>query len=168
MSTGPIRIVVMGPSGSGKSTIGAAVAARLGLPFTDGDDLHPAANIAKMSGGVPLGDADRAPWLDAVAEVLATSPDGMVVACSALARRYRERILTGCRDAFFIELGVTGVELERRTQRRNHFMPSALLQSQLDAWERLSGDEQGASIDAEGSLHAVIQRVIAAAETVTA
>ena len=85
-----MRIVVMGPSGSGKSLVGAAVAAALRAEFIDGDDLHPRANIAKMSAGVALTDADRAPWLDAVAAAL--HRPRIVVACSALRRAYRDRI----------------------------------------------------------------------------
>ncbi|AGW41991.1 shikimate kinase I [Leifsonia xyli subsp. cynodontis DSM 46306] len=89
---GPL-VVVMGVSGSGKSTVGLLLAQRLGADFVDGDDLHPAANVAKMSAGVPLTDADRAPWLAAVGRVLAEAgPEGRVVACSALKRVYRDLI----------------------------------------------------------------------------
>ncbi|MGZ6763966.1 MAG: gluconokinase, partial [Nocardioides sp.] len=80
--SGP-HVVVMGVSGSGKSTVGAALAQRLGVPFADADDLHPEANIAKMSAGHPLDDADRRPWLERIGEWLAAQPDGGVVSCSA-------------------------------------------------------------------------------------
>lgn len=90
--TGPL-VVVMGVSGSGKSTVGALVAAELGVVFVDGDALHPAANVAKMASGIPLTDADREPWLDAVGRTLADArAEGLVVACSALKRAYRDRI----------------------------------------------------------------------------
>ena len=86
------HIVVMGVSGCGKTTIGALVAHELGLPFTDGDSLHPVENIAKMAAGTPLDDADRAPWLEIVGRELASSANGLVVACSALKRSYRDAI----------------------------------------------------------------------------
>src|SRR3954468_20620183 len=85
-------IVVMGVSGSGKSTVGAALAQRLGVPFADADDFHPPANIAKMSAGHALDDEDRHPWLEAVGAWLAEHPDGGVMSCSALKRRYRDQL----------------------------------------------------------------------------
>ena len=88
----PRRIVVMGPAGSGKTAVGAALAVDLAVDFVDADDLHPDANVAKMSAGIALDDADRWPWLDVVGRTLAALPGGGVVACSALARRYRDRI----------------------------------------------------------------------------
>ena len=91
----PPRIVVGGVSGSGKSTLGAALAAKLGAPFIDGDDLHSEAAKAKMHRGEPLTDADRAPWLDRVAAALAAEPRGAVIACSALKRAYRDRLRAG-------------------------------------------------------------------------
>lgn len=133
----------MGPSGSGKSVVGALLAERLELSFVDADDLHPAANVAKMAAGVPLDDADRMPWLDVVAATLHDTADGMVVACSALARRYRDRIRAGAPDAVFVELDVERDELARRMGVRAHFMPASLLDSQLAAWEPLEEDEAG-------------------------
>lgn len=144
------RIVVMGPSGSGKSLIGAALAQQLACAFVDADDLHPAQNVAKMAGGVPLDDEDRMPWLDRVGAVLHEAEDGIVVACSALARRYRDRIRLVAPGVVFVELRVDAAELERRMRRRSHFMPPALLASQLDALEHLGEDEPGFAVD--GSL----------------
>lgn len=137
------RIVVMGPSGSGKSVVGAVLATRLDLPFVDADDLHPDENVAKMAAGTPLTDEDRWPWLDIVARTLRDADGGAVVACSALARRYRDRIRAGAPDAVFVELEVTPEELARRMASREHFMPASLLASQLAALEPLGEDEPG-------------------------
>lgn len=133
----------MGPSGSGKTVVGAVLATRLDLPFVDADDLHPDANVAKMAAGTPLDDEDRWPWLDIVAQALRDSAGGAVVACSALARRYRDRIRAGASDAVFVELKVSAEELSRRMTSREHFMPSSLLASQLAALEPLADDESG-------------------------
>ncbi|WP_292874198.1 gluconokinase [Microbacterium sp.] len=156
---GVSRLIVMGPSGAGKSVIGAALAARLGVPFVDGDDLHPPANVAKMTAGHPLTDDDRMPWLDAVAAQACAPAGGAVLACSALARRYRDRILRGCASARFVELRVPRGELEHRMTTREHFMPPALLDSQLALWEELEPDEPGVSVVNEGSVEAVVDRI---------
>jgi carbohydrate kinase (thermoresistant glucokinase family) len=132
-STGP-AIVVAGVSGSGKSTIGAALAGRLAVVFVDGDDLHSADNVAKMAAGLPLSDADRAPWLEAVGARLAEG--GVVIACSALRRAYRDRILAMAPSTRILLLTVPRDELERRMLKRaDHFMPASLLDSQLAALE---------------------------------
>ena len=162
MTDRPRRIVVMGPSGSGKSAVGAAVAAQLDVAFIDADHLHPAANIAKMTAGQALDDEDRGPWLDAVAARLADAPGGLVVACSALTRRYRERVLRGCGDATFVELRVSYAELERRMTGRAHFMPPALLRSQVDTWQPLAAEEPGVSVDGDRPLESVIASVMSA------
>jgi gluconokinase len=141
------RVVVMGVSGSGKSTVGALLAARLGLPFVDGDDLHPQANVAKMASGMPLADADRWGWLDAVAQVL-TRPGGAVVAASALKRAYRDRVRAGAPGTRFVLLHGTHELLHSRiTGRVDHFMPSTLLASQLATLEPLEPDERGLEYD---------------------
>jgi carbohydrate kinase (thermoresistant glucokinase family) len=138
-----VRIVVMGPSGSGKSTVGQALAERLGARFIDGDDLHPAANVAKMAAGVPLQDEDRLPWLRLVGAAL-RDHDDVVVACSALKRIYRDAIRSEAPDAFFAELSVSKSELEERMRARTeHFMPASLLESQLQDLEPLADDERG-------------------------
>lgn len=140
------RIVVMGPSGSGKTAVGAALAVDFGVGFVDADDLHPAANVAKMASGQPLDDDDRWPWLDLVGAELARSA-GLVVACSALARRYRERIAAVQPDVLFVELLVSRDELDRRMRSRQHFMPPALLDSQLTTLEHLDADERGVRVE---------------------
>ncbi len=154
------RIVVMGPSGSGKTAVGQLLAQRLGIGFVDGDDLHPPSNVAKMTAGKPLDDADRMPWLDAVGAAIADRPDGVVVACSALRRRYRERLLTAAPDAVFVQLDVDRQTLEHRMRGRSHFMPPSLLDSQLSALEPLQADEPGVVVPASGSVDEVVSRVI--------
>lgn len=152
----------MGPSGSGKSFVGARLAAALALPFIDADDLHPAANVEKMAAGVPLTDEDRMPWLDVVAGALARADDGLVVACSALARRYRRRILDGCPRVVFAELAVDEDELERRMRARSHFMPASLLESQMRTWEPLAREEPGVSVANVDDVDRIVGRLVAA------
>jgi carbohydrate kinase (thermoresistant glucokinase family) len=142
-TVGPL-VVVMGVSGSGKSTVGALVAERLGVVFVDGDALHPAANVAKMASGIPLTDADREPWLDAVGLTLAeAAADGLVLACSALKRVYRDRIRSHAPATLFAELDGTEEELAGRMVRPGHFMPPSLLASQLATLQPLQDDEPG-------------------------
>jgi len=157
-----MRIVVMGPSGSGKTAVGSLLASRIGAEFIDADDLHPPANLAKMTAGTPLDDDDRMPWLDRVAERLRTH-EHLVVACSALARRYRQRILAGAPGAIFVELDVSADELARRMGQREHFMPPQLLSSQLATLEPLGDDEPGFHVDADAPLEEV---VVAAEEAI--
>lgn len=145
-----VRIVVMGPSGCGKSTVGRALAERMGATFVDADDLHPLTNVDKMAAGIPLDDADRMPWLGVVGTTLAAH-GRIVVACSALRRAYRDAIRAEAPDAFFAELRVDRDELERRMRERpGHFMPAALLDSQLETLEPVEPDERGARIAAGG------------------
>lgn len=140
MNQRPASVVVAGVSGSGKSTVGALLATRLGIPFVDGDDLHPAANVAKMTAGIPLDDEDRGPWLDAVGARLAQSP--VVIACSALRRRYRDRLRAAAPSTRFVLLDGDREILAARMGSREHFMPSALLDSQLATLERPDPDER--------------------------
>jgi len=160
-------IVVMGVSGSGKTTVGSALAERIGGVFLDADDLHPAANVDKMSKGFPLNDTDRAPWLDIVGkEMRKRQGEGrtVVVACSALKRKYRERIRAEEPAAFFVLLAGTREELERRMQARHgHFMPASLLDSQLDTLEPLGTNEHGATVNIHGTEEQVVDRVLDAA-----
>jgi len=154
-------IVVMGVSGSGKSTVGGALARRLDLPFEDGDDLHPPANVAKMSAGQPLDDEDRWPWLDAVGEWLASHPDGGVIACSALKRAYRDRLRRHLPSAFFLMLhGEESVLAARLAARRGHFMPTSLLRSQLETLEPLEPDENGATVDVGGAVDETVAAAV--------
>lgn len=146
------RVVVMGVSGSGKSTVGWLLARRLGVAFVDADGLHPASNVAKMSVGEPLTDADRLPWLSAVAAELAAAPGGAVVACSALRRRYRDVLRDGAPGVAFVHLdGSREVLAARLAARLDHFMPASLLDSQLATLEPLGPDEAGVVLDVGGT-----------------
>ncbi|WP_440709389.1 gluconokinase [Herbiconiux sp. YIM B11900] len=170
----PVRAVfVTGVSGSGKSTVGALLAARLGWPFLDADDLHPLANIEKMSAGIALDDADRAPWLEAVgraADHAAGDSGGVVVACSALRRVYRYLLAAECAGSFFVQL-LGGSELlaQRLSARVDHFMPPALLGSQLAVLEPLGTGEAGVAIGVASTPDAVVETIAGAlgAETLT-
>jgi carbohydrate kinase (thermoresistant glucokinase family) len=159
-----LRLLVIGPSGSGKSVLGAAVAARLDAAFIDADALHPPENVAKMAAGIPLDDADRLPWLDAVGATLAAATGPVVIACSALRRSYRERILATAPQASFVALLTPEAELQRRMGNREHFMPVTLLSSQLAAWEPLQPGEPGMSIENVGNPADVVDGIIAALE----
>ncbi|WP_242530526.1 gluconokinase [Nocardioides aromaticivorans] len=155
-------IVVMGVSGSGKSTVGAALAQRLGVPFEDADDLHPAANIAKMSAGIPLDDDDRHPWLETIGEWLATHDgDGGVISCSALKRSYRDQLRAHAARAVFVHLhGTREVIARRQASRPGHFMPASLLDSQFDTLEQLADDEAGVVIDVDQTVDAIVQQYV--------
>src|SRR4051794_20994084 len=155
-------IVVMGVSGSGKSTVGGLLAERLGVPYAEADDFHPPANIAKMSAGHPLDDADRAPWLDAIADWIAERRGrGGVVSCSALRRRYRDRLRRADPELFFVHLdGPPELIAARLAARTRHFMPSDLLASQLRTLEPLGHDEAGAVVPIDGDPHRIAERAL--------
>jgi gluconokinase len=131
--------IVMGVSGSGKSTIGEELAVRLGLPFVDGDHLHPRANREKMARGMPLDDADREPWLESVVAEMdrhRVRGESLVLACSALKRRYRDFLRSGHDDVKFVYLhGSRALLAERLGRRAGHFFDPALLDSQLATME---------------------------------
>ena len=156
---GPVRVdglrgvVIMGVAGCGKSTVGLLLAARLGLQFVDADDLHPPSNVAKMSAGTPLTDDDRLPWLARVAEVFRDGDDGApaVVACSALRRSYRDILRAGAGgDVAFAHLhGDRDLLARRIAARADHFMPPALLDSQLATLEPLGADETAVVVDVD-------------------
>lgn len=146
-------VIAMGVSGSGKSTLGALLARQLDCPFLEGDDFHDPRAIAKMSAGQPLTDDDRWPWLGrlgaAIGEAL-TSDGCVVAACSALRRRYRERLREAIpAPAHFVLLDAGHDELLRRlTRRSGHYMPAGLLDSQLATLERPGADEAVFTLDA--------------------
>ncbi|MGY5307386.1 gluconokinase [Nocardia gipuzkoensis] len=156
----------MGVSGSGKTTVGTRLADALGVDYAEGDEFHPPANVAKMAAGTPLDDADREPWLDALAGWLAErSGQGAVVTCSALRRVYRDRLRASAPDAFFLHLDLPRGELERRVaERRGHFMPPSLLDSQLATLEPLEPDEIGSTVDGTRSPEDLVREVVAALE----
>ena len=149
----------MGVSGSGKTTLGDALSRALGRPFVDADTLHPPANVAKMSAGIPLDDADRAPWLAAVAGWLRQHPGG-VVACSALKRRYRD-VLRAAGPVRFVHLHLPeGALAARLVGRAPHFMPGSLLRSQLEALEPLGPDERGLTLDGTQRVEDLVRHVL--------
>ena len=160
-----VQVVVMGVSGSGKSTIGALIAHSLDVQFTDADGLHPQANIVKMAGGVPLTDADRWPWLALVGQALADAGAegrGLVVACSALKRVYREAISQAAPNVRFVHLAGSLEVLSTRLEGRSeHFMPPALLESQLATLEELHDDEPGFAVDIDQPVSAVVTESVA-------
>jgi gluconokinase len=125
-----MRIVIAGVSGSGKTTVGTLLAERLGCEFADADDFHPPENLAKMKAGVPLDDADRAGWLEALGRFLA-GRRRVVLACSALKRSYRDRLRELGGPLRFFMLTAEPDDLARRMSARDHFMPVSLLASQL-------------------------------------
>jgi gluconokinase len=140
----------MGVSGSGKTTVGRLIAGEIGAKFIDGDDLHPEANIAKMAAGKPLDDADREPWLEAIAEEFARAgEESLVVACSALKKSYRETIRQADPSVRFVFLEGPREVLAARLAARSsgHFMPPSLLQSQLETLEPLEPDEAGFALN---------------------
>lgn len=153
----------MGVSGCGKTTIGALVARELGVPFIDGDSLHPVENVAKMAAGIPLTDEDRWPWLATVGTELANAgAGGLVLACSALRRSYRDAIRTQAPDTVFLHLHGSKEVLRARTEGRSgHFMPPALLDSQLATLEPLDADEAGVVVDIASPVDQVVAEALA-------
>ncbi|QHK22424.1 glycosyl hydrolase [Pseudarthrobacter psychrotolerans] len=152
----------MGVSGCGKTTIGDLVARELGVPFLDGDSLHPVENVAKMAAGIPLTDEDRWPWLATVGADLAAAKGGLVLACSALKRSYRDAIRAQAPDTVFLHLHGSKDVLRARTEGRSgHFMPPALLESQLATLEALEADEAGIVVDIAGPVDQVVADALA-------
>ncbi|MGA0601131.1 gluconokinase [Caulobacter sp. KR2-114] len=143
MASRPRVLVMMGVAGAGKSTVGRLAADRLGWPFVEGDDLHPPANVARMAAGEPLTDADRAPWLQAVAaqiDAWIAAGQGGVITCSALKRAYRDRLRRP--GVLFVFLAAAPDEVSRRLEaRRGHFMPATLAGSQFATLEPPGADE---------------------------
>ncbi|UTT62948.1 gluconokinase [Microcella humidisoli] len=157
----PTVVVLMGVSGAGKTTVGLAAAARAGVTFLDADALHPEANVAKMAAGTPLDDSDRAPWLDAVAAALVAEAP-CILACSALRAAYRDRLRVDAPLARFVLLDLDRAALERRlAAREGHFMPAALLDSQLATLEPPAAHEGVLVLDAERSVDELAAAVAA-------
>ena len=142
----------------------AALADRLAWPTLEGDSIHPPGNVGKMAAGIPLTDEDRRPWLEAIAAWIGDrerARESSIVTCSALRRRYRDILRRGHPWVWFVHLDVPRDELESRiTARTGHFMPSSMLDSQLEALEPLEPDEPGSTIDATPSPDEIAARVI--------
>jgi gluconokinase len=159
-------VVVMGVSGSGKSTVGAALAGRLHVPFEDADDLHPSANIAKMSRGEPLDDHDRYPWLELIGMWLVNHAEGGVIACSALKRKYRDQMRGHLPTVEFLLLSGDRETIERRQAARpGHFMPASLLTSQFQTLEALAPDERGVVVDVDQGVDQIVDGYLAVKAT---
>lgn len=137
-----LRLVIMGVAGCGKSTVGAALSEQLDIPYRDGDDLHSTEAVEKMRAGIPLTDDDRWPWLDRIADALASDAP-LIIGCSALRRTYRDRIRAGAGGAVtFVHLaGDRDLIASRMAMRAGHYMPLSLLDSQFATLERPGPDE---------------------------
>jgi gluconokinase len=159
-------LVVMGVSGSGKTTVAELLAKKLGWSFMEGDRLHPPANVEKMRQGIPLTDADRAPWLDRIGDELkswAAAGKSGVLTCSALKRAYRDRIRSARADVRFVCVKGSETLIAARVAARHHeYMPASLLRSQFDALEEPTPDEQAVIVDAGGSANEEVAAVIGA------
>lgn len=155
-----LRVVLMGVAGCGKTSVGEALAQRLGVPYRDGDDLHPVANVEKMRSGVPLDDADRWPWLERVGRALAEDAP-LIIGCSALRRRYRDKIReTAGGQVTFIHLSGGRAVIEARMARRvGHYMPVSLLDSQFAALEPPGPDENAFTVDIDQTLDAIVDAI---------
>lgn len=163
-------IIVMGVSGSGKTTVGEAVARQIHAKFIDGDDLHPRANIQKMGSGHPLNDEDRMPWLERLSDAaysLNHKNETGIIVCSALKRRYRDRLRDGNPGMVFLYLkGSFDVIMERLKARSGHFMPTVLLKSQFDALEEPGSDEPDVlCVDIDADIDNVVQRCVLALQS---
>ncbi|EOY46699.1 Gluconokinase [Streptomyces lividans 1326] len=158
----PHVVVVMGVAGTGKTTIGPLLAARLGVPYAEGDDFHPPANIAKMTAGTPLTDEDRWPWLDAIGGwAHGRAGLGGVVSSSALKRSYRDRLRAAAPGVVFVHLtGSRELIEDRMSHRQGHFMPTALLDSQFATLQPLQPDEAGVAVDVAGTPEEITERAV--------
>jgi gluconokinase len=160
-----VILIVAGVSGSGKTTVGALVAGRLHWRFADADTFHPEANVAKMRAGIPLTDADREPWLQAITswmdDRIAAGQSG-VITCSALKRAYRDRLLGGRPTATMVFLQVSRAVLEQRLlARAGHFFPEKLLDSQLATLEPPAPDERVQTVLEDGDPARTATKIIA-------
>ena len=166
----PIAVLVMGVCGCGKSTVGQQLARELNAAFIEGDAFHSAANVAKMAAGTPLTDGDREGWLQALAAQLAQRADrrSVVLACSALKRRYRDTLRSGAPALRIVYLqGERGLLAARMAARTGHYMPPALLDSQLAALEVPQADEQAIAIDIAASTEVQVRAALAQLHSTT-
>ena len=154
----------MGVSGAGKSTLGELLARRLGWRLVEADAYHPPGNVEKMRAGLPLDDEDRRPWLTAVREELDRATEAgasVVLACSALKRAYRKALTDGLQaDVLFVHLAGDRALLEQRMRQRQHFMPAALLDSQLSTLEPPAEDDPALTLDVSEPPEALVERVL--------
>jgi gluconokinase len=160
----PCALVVMGVSGSGKSTIADKLAERLGWRYEDGDKFHPASNVAKMSAGHPLTDEDRWPWLQAIADEIdrvCKAGERAVIACSALKRAYRDILVHGRNDVRIVYLnGTQELIANRLAQRKSHFMPAGLLDSQFKTLEPPDSSENPVTVSIDASVDTIVDDIV--------
>ena len=159
-----VIVVVMGVSGCGKTTVAALIAARLGWRYREGDDLHPKENVEKMRGGTPLTDADRLPWLQAIAREIdrwRTEGESGVVTCSALKRSYRDVIIGDRPEVALVYLkGSRDLIARRMAARHEHFMPAALLTSQFATLQEPTPAERPIVVDVGGAPDEIAGRIV--------
>ena len=164
----PPRFVVMGVAGAGKSLIGSRLAAALDIAFVEGDDYHPPGNLALMRAGIALTDADRLPWLTALAALLAAARrdgQGLVLACSALKQSYRDLLRAADADVHFIHLdGTPRLIAQRLGHRTGHYMPLSLLDSQFATLEPPAADERAWTMNAGQTPEAIVNAIVARLE----
>ena len=157
-------LVVMGVSGSGKTTVAERLADKLGWRFVEGDRLHPPANVEKMRRGIPLTDADRAPWLDRIGEEIkrwATEGQSGILTCSALKRAYRDVLLHNRTDIRLVYLeGTQALIADRLGRRKGHFMPPGLLTSQFNTLEPPTPDEHPLTVSIEAPVKRVVEDIV--------
>ncbi|CDX27096.1 Thermoresistant glucokinase family carbohydrate kinase [Mesorhizobium plurifarium] len=157
-------VVVMGVAGCGKTAVGEALAGALGADFIEGDRLHPPENVARMARGEPLTDALREGWLDAMGEHIAASVAGKrkaVAACSALKRTYRERLSRFCPEIIFLYLKIDRETAWRRVaNRKGHFMPASLVDSQFATLEEPAADERAVTVDGTRSVAGILKEIV--------
>ena len=157
-------IVVMGVAGCGKTAVGEALAKALGADFIEGDRLHPPENVARMARGEPLTDALREGWLDAIGERVATSVAGgrrAVAACSALKRAYRDRLTRFCPELVFLYLKIDRNTAWRRvSNRKGHFMPASLVDSQFATLEEPTADERAVTVDGTRTVAGLVKGIV--------
>jgi gluconokinase len=160
----PCALIVMGVSGSGKSTVAARLAERISWTFEDGDRFHPPSNVAKMSAGHPLTDADRWPWLQAIADEIdrvCRSGGHAVIACSALKRAYRDVLVHGRSDVRIVFLsGTQALIADRLARRKGHFMPPGLLDSQFKTLEPPAADENPVTESIDASVETIVEDIV--------
>ena len=159
-------VILMGVSGAGKTTVGCRLAARLGADYLEGDAFHPPENVAKMRRGEPLDDDDRGPWLERLRARLQEAEHDrqpVVVACSALTRRYREILARGLTDARIVHLqGARDLIARRLAARRCHYMPESQLDSQFATLEEPAADESVIAVSIAQDPGAVVESVLRA------
>jgi gluconokinase len=157
-------LVIMGVSGSGKTTIAQELGRQLGWEYAEGDEFHPPANVEKMHSGHPLTDEDRRPWLRKIAEWVAWHEDlhkSIVITCSALRVAYRDLLRQDNPSVFFVHVDVGRAVLEKRlAERRGHYMPASLLDSQLATLEPLAPGEPGKAVPGDAEPPAVVRSVV--------